>query len=132
MPVRHLFGMILILLACGRACGDYTDTETPALRVAGFLSTNWLAEVKQAIPSAPVTAESNFQVITNWLCQESQRGNVAAQGLWGFFVLVQSRSPEETATGLQLLRNSATNGFVPAMLNLGLLLKGGAYVQRDY
>jgi len=130
--MKRLLEVILIWLACGQVRANYTGPDTIPIPAVGVLSTNWLAEVKQAIPSAPVTPEANFQSITNLLCQESQRGNIAAQGLWGFFVLVQSRSPEDAATGLELLRNSATNGFVPAMLNLGLLFEGGEYVQRDY
>ncbi len=133
--MRHLFllfSTILLLLAGIHASANYADIDTPPLRAAGVLSTNWLAEAKAAIPSAPGALESNFQTITNLLCQESQRGNIAAQGLWGFFVLVQSQSPEEAATGLQLLRNSATNGFVPAMLNMGILYEGGEHLQRDY
>jgi hypothetical protein len=130
--MRPLFGATLILLACGCALADYTKPDLLPISPPDVLSTNWLAEVKQAIPSAHVTPESNFQTITNLLCQESRRGNVAAQGLWGFFLLVQSRSPEDAAAGLALLRNSATNGFVPAMLNLGLLSQGGVYVRQDY
>ena len=109
--MKRFLETILFLFVCGRAWANYTDIDTLPLRAAGLLSTNWLAEVKEAIPSAPVTPESNFQTITNLLRLESERGNIAAQGLWGFVVLIQSRSPEEAATGLQLLRNSATNGF---------------------
>ncbi|MGH7971803.1 MAG: tetratricopeptide repeat protein, partial [Limisphaerales bacterium] len=129
--MKRLLETVLILMTCGRACANYGDADIVQVR-PGALSTNWFAAIKEAIPSAPSMGESNFQSITNLLCRESRRGNIAAQGLWGFFVLVQSRAPEEAATGLQLLRNSATNGFVPAMLNLGVLFEGGEYVQRDY
>jgi TPR repeat protein len=123
---------ILILLTCGRAFSDYPKPDFIPAMAPDILSTNWLDEVRRAIPSASIRPESNFQAVTNMLCRESQRGNVAAQGLWGCFVLVHSHSPEEVATGLGLLRNSATNGFVPAMLNLGPLLQGGVYVEQDY
>lgn len=130
--MRHLFAMILILLACGPAHADYTSSDVMPIRAGDMLSTNWLASVKEALPSAHSTGELSFQAATNLLRQESQRGNIAAQGLWGFVVLVQGRSPEDAATGLRLLRNSAEQGFVPAMLNLGHLFEGGEYVQRDY
>jgi len=46
-------------------------------------------------------------------------------------LLVQSRSPEEVSAGLQLLQDSAEHGDVPAMVQLGLLFKGGKYVHRN-
>jgi TPR repeat protein len=130
--MKSILKMILFLLACGGACASYAGTDRLPLPSAGVLSTNWLAEVKKAVPSADLPRESSFEAITTLLRAESQGGNTAAQGFWGFFLLVQRQSPEDAATGLQLLRNSATNGFVPAMVNLGLLFESGEYVPRDY
>jgi uncharacterized protein len=124
--------MVLVLLGCGRAWANYAADEPFQVPPAGLFSTNWLAAVQEAIPSASPKGQPNLQVLTNLLCQASQRGNIAAQGLWGFCLLVQSPSPQEAEMGLRLLRNSATNGFVPAMVNLGLLCEGGEYVQQDY
>jgi TPR repeat protein len=123
---------ILLLLAVTRSWGYYTEANTTPPLSADVLSTNWLAAVREAIPSATRMRESDLPAITNLLCRESQRGNVAAQGLWGFLLLVQNHSPEAAEPGLRLLRGSATNGFVPAMVNLGLLMEGGQYVRQDY
>lgn len=97
------------------------------------LSTNWMAAANAALQVAYVTNTNlDFQTVTNLLRQQSGRGNYAAQGLWGFVLVVQSRSPEQTKTGLELLRKSADNGYVPAILNLGLLLESGKFVGTNY
>ncbi len=74
----------------------------------------------------------NFREATNYLCEESARGNSAAQALWGVVLVVESTSPGTADTGLQLLRGSADKGCVAAMLNLGYLFEGGKYVRRNY
>lgn len=131
--MRQFLKVVFFLFVCSQlAWASYTDVDTLSIRANGLLSTNWLESLKEAVPSETITPESNLQTVTNLLCKESQRGNIAAQGLWGFFVLVQSKSPEDESAGLQLLRNSASNGFVPAMVNLGLMLEGGVYVRQDY
>jgi TPR repeat protein len=98
----------------------------------GIFSTNWLAAVKAAMPDQSLKGDVDFGQATNLLCQESQRGNNSAQGLWGFTLLVASRSPEDAKAGLQLLSDSAEKGDVPAMLNLGFLYEGGKYVRKNY
>ena len=130
--MKSLLKVALVFVACGRVYADYTDAEAHQVRASHILSTNWLALVKDAVPSAPVAGEMSFHALTNLLSQESKRGNNAAQGLWGFCVVVQSQSPKDTAAGLELLRNSATNNFVPAMLNLALLFQNCVYVPQDY
>jgi len=128
---EKMVGMLVILMACARAGAGYTDADTVPLRAQENLPTNWLAELEAAIPAAPITQRSTFHEVTNFLCQESRRGNVTAQGYWGYIVLLQSHSPEETATGLRLLRASATNGFVTAMMYLGFVYQGGVFVPPD-
>ena len=110
-----------------------SDYMMPAHAFDDTLSTNWLVAVRAVLP-AKLSAKKNlnFQEITNSLCRESRRGNIAAQGLWGFTLVVVSRSPEDAETGLQLLRGSADKGNVPAMLQIGLLYEGGKYVRKNY
>ena len=133
--MKRLFKSFLILLWCGNAWANYSGAEispTAPTGSAAALSTNWLAAVSEVLPSLSLTDVSSFQATTNLLCEESRRGNIGAQGLWGFIVLIQSRSVEQRTSGLLLLQNSATNGFVPAMLNMGILYEGGEHLQRDY
>jgi hypothetical protein len=52
-----------------------------------------------ALPAAQATND-DFQAITNALGQASQRGNLAAQTLWGFALVAQSSSPGTAAGGL--------------------------------
>lgn len=96
-------------------------------------STNWQMEVRKALPAKYFDrGDLNFQETTNDLCNESRQGNVAAQALWGFTLIVQSHSRDTTDTGLQFLRGSAEKGYVPAMLNLGSIFEGGQFVRRNY
>lgn len=130
--MRRAFAIFLVFLGWAQAWANYATDEPFEVPPASLLSTNWLAAVRAAMPAALPKGEPNLQALTNLLCQASQRGNVAAQGLWGCFLLVQNPSTPEAETGLRLLRNSATNGFTPAMVNLGLLCEGGEYVPQDY
>ena len=101
---------------------NYATTQMP---------TNWIADVKAVLPSIYFTnGNFDFHQVTNLLCQESQRGNAAAQGLWGISIVGQSRSPDETAAGLQTLLDSAWKGYVPAMYNLGLLYESGNHMRK--
>jgi hypothetical protein len=131
-PIKHLLYAITACLVCLPAFGAYTGAGANASRVSEMLSTNWLAEVRSALPSERFGPESTFQQITNLLCARSRSGNVSAQGLWGWVVLIHGHSAESVQTGLELVRNSGSNGYVPAMLNLGFLLEGGVYVPQDY
>jgi TPR repeat protein len=126
--MKRLIQALIFVSFSEPAFAEFTGIDNDLGRALNILSTNWISMAKEAIPSAPLT---NFQTITNRLRQESEHGNKAAQGLWGYFVVVQSQSPEDAANGLRLLRSSATNGFVPAMLNLGSLFRRGEYVQRN-
>jgi TPR repeat protein len=97
------------------------------------LSTNWTIAATAALPIAFLTnGNLNFQQITNLLCEESRRGNRSAQGLWGFALLVSSKSPKDTETGLRFARESAESGNVPTMTQLGLLYQSGQYVRKSY
>jgi uncharacterized protein len=100
---------------------------------ADVFSTNWMIAVRAALPAECFAkGEPSFQEATNLLCKEARGGNNAARGLWGFVVLVRSSSPEEAETGTQLLQSSAAKGYVPAMVQLGLLHENGQHVLRDY
>jgi TPR repeat protein len=112
---------------------NHSNDRMPANAFEDSLSTNWLMAVRTVLP-ARLLAKKNpgFQEMTNSLCQESRRGNNAAQGLWGFTLLVFSHSPKDAETGLQLLRDSAEKGNVSALVQLGLLYEGGKYVRKNY
>ncbi len=130
--MKRLLLVLAFVMTGLPAFATYTDVKLGPLISSKVLSTNWLAEIKTAIPGAVISTETRFEALTNLLFREAQNGNAAAQGLWGMAVLVQSHSPEEMKSGLQLIRNSATNGYVPAMVNLGFLLESGVYIPRDY
>jgi uncharacterized protein len=125
-----LLSMAVCWLVC-RAHATYTSDANP-VPATEILSTNWLAAAKAALPAKYLRKELTFQQITNLLCQESDHGNNTAQGLWGFVLVVQSRSPEAANAGLALLRSSAEKGWVPAMLQLGSLFENGTYINKDY
>ena len=132
--LRSLAILALILTAyCQlRAASVPSEDEMPTQTFDDRLSTNWYAAVIAAVP-ARYRANTNFNVAeaTNYICQESRQGNAVAQALWGFALVVQSNSPEASATGLQLLRGSAEKGCIVAMLNLGYLLEGGKFVRKN-
>jgi TPR repeat protein len=123
----------LLLLACFRAHATYSGGDVMPAHSVDLLSTNWIIAVREALPQKYFEkGDLNFQEATNLLCKEAQHGNNAAQGLWGFVMLTRSGSPEEAKAGLRLLQDSADKGYVPAMLQLGLLSEGGKYVPKDY
>lgn len=106
--------------------------ETQSLPIGDSVSSNWLAAVEAAVPAGDwPKGKWSYGQITNLLCGQAQKGNNAARGLWGMVLLVQSQSPEAFETGLELVRESATNGYVPAMLDLGVLNQTGRYVPKD-
>jgi TPR repeat protein len=109
--------------------GDDFESDHPG----DILSTNWTAAARAALPAEYLAKKDlSFEEVTNLLCQESRRGNNAAEGLWGVALLATSREPREAKAGLQLVRHAAENGYVPAMLQLGLLYDGNRLVDQDY
>src|SRR5438477_482798 len=107
--MKRLILMLMFLSFLAPAFAEFTGIENVPGFGLNILSTNWFSTVKEVIPSLPLTQETSFQTITNRLRQESERGNKAAQGLWGCFLVVQSQSPEDTANALRLMQSSATN-----------------------
>ena len=96
-------------------------------------STNWITAVREALPASySGNGNVDFNQATNALCQESQKGNRAAQALWGFALLVLKSSPEATATGLELVRGAAEKSYLSAILNLGYLFEDDKFVRKDY
>jgi TPR repeat protein len=125
--------VVLIGLWQVHAADMPSEDEMPAQSFDDRFSTNWFAAVLAVLP-ANYSGNHNFdfQMATNALCQVSRDGNLTAQALWGCALVVLSSSPERTNTGLQLLRGSAENGNIPAMMNLGYLYENGKYVRRNY
>ena len=110
-----------------------SEEEMAAQSFDDRFTTNWLAAVRAALPANyQVKSNFDFTTATNYLCIESGKGNVAAQALWGFTLIVLRASPETAATGLKLLRDSAEKGWIPAMINLGYLAEAGKYIRQDY
>ena len=110
-----------------------SEEEMAAQSFDDRFTTNWLAAVRAALPANyQVKNNFDFTTATNYLCIESGKGNVAAQALWGFTLIVLRASPETAATGLKLLRDSAEKGWIPAMINLGYLAEAGKYIRQDY
>jgi TPR repeat protein len=132
MPQRVI---LLWLVGGSMALADLQDRQILIPTEAGdyTMSSNWLEAARAALPARYLAkGDLNYQETTNLICQESQHGNNAALGLWGVVLLVQSRTPEEAEAALKLARNSARNGYVRAMLQLGFLFEGNKYVHKDY
>jgi TPR repeat protein len=97
-----------------------------------MLSTNWFNSVRDVLPRSYFShGRLDFHLATNALAIESKRGDAAAQALWGFALVVLKSTPESTDKGLALLKDSAANGYVPAMLNLGFLLQNGTVIPAN-
>ena len=97
------------------------------------LTASWWAAVRTTLtPRLLARKDLDFEQVTNALCRESGQGNNAARGLWGIVVVRASNSPDGVEAGLQLLRDSADKGYVPAMVQLALLYEGGKYVRLNY
>ena len=128
-----LMTALLLLASCQTRKADIGHVAVPNHALENKLSTNWMAAARAALPEKYLEkGDLSFQEITNLLCCESRLGNDEAKGLWGCALLVQSSSPKEAESGLQLLRKSADDGCVAAMLTLGSLFEGGQYVSKDY
>src|ERR1051325_2938421 len=130
-PYLLLLLSAVVCLGCCHARATYTGDINPTEAV-NTLSSNWLSSARAALPAKYLEEALTFEHVTNLLCHESQRGNRAAQGLWGFALVTQGRSPETRKAGVELLRSSGKKGWVPAMLQLGFLFEQGIYVTRDY
>jgi TPR repeat protein len=128
-----VFAFVLLSFWQAQAFGIFSYDEMPAHPFDDRFSTNWYATVRATMPASYATKGNfDFQETTNALCKESQQGNLMAQALWGFALVVLSDSPKTTDSGLQLLGGSAEKGCVPAMMNLGYLFESGKYVRRNY
>jgi hypothetical protein len=137
--LKHSPQSFLSLLVCicfavlFQSCRTESNSAgTQATQLPETLSTNWLVAAKATLPARYQAKDLSYGQITNLLSVECQRGNGAAQGLWGFALVWQSQSPEEAAPGIELLRKSAGSGFVPAMLNLGHVYQDGKYSKTNY
>jgi uncharacterized protein len=124
---------LFLLASCQTRKAGIGQPVKPSPAVESKLSTNWMAAAIAALPEKDFEkGDLSFQEITNLLCRESRLNNNEAKGLWGCVLLLQSSSPKEAEEGLQLLRKSANDGYVGAMLTLGFLFEGDVYVRRDY
>jgi TPR repeat protein len=128
-----VFAFFLFAFWTSHAASIPSADEIPTNPFDDRFSTNWDAAVRAALPDKN-TAQGNydFKQATNDLCHASSKGNLAAQALWGFALIVSSGSPEALTNGLKVLRGSAEKGCVPAMVNLGYLFESGRYVRRNY
>ena len=149
--MRHSFFIFIALLAA-LAFGCVSEPKPVAKKPAEFaganqllntsgqnlanpvtLSTNWFLEVAAAFPTNfPKGRSWDYHMATNLLCQESQQGDDRAEGLWGFWLMTQGRSPGDKEAGLQLVKSSAGKGYVPAMMNLGRIYSAGHFVHKNY
>jgi len=125
----------LVVLAGRQAQGAslFSDDDIPAHAFDSSFSTNWFKAVREALPARDSEkANLTWQETTNGLCQASMKGELPAQALWGFALIVLKNSPESTDTGLKLMVGAADKGYVPAMLNLGYLFEITNYVPQNY
>jgi TPR repeat protein len=122
------------LLAAGTAGppGDFFE-ELEDVPKVNFVSTNWLNAVKVALPAQYWTnADLTLEQLTNLLCQQSQKHNVAAEDLWALVLLSRGGSTEESQAAVRLLQDSANQGFAPAMANLGICYENGKCIPVNY
>jgi TPR repeat protein len=125
---------LFILSAIGRAQASVpSDDDIPAHPFDDRFSTNWFAMVQAALPAKySENHQLDFEAATNGLAHELSTENVAAHALWGFTLIILSKSPEATDKGLKLLREAANQGYLPAMINLGYLFENGRFVRQNY
>ena len=103
-----------------------------------MLSSNWWDEVRCALPSNLWAGKNlDLRLATNQLARESRRGNLAAQGLWGYTMvsytpLTVRHADREIGAGLDLMENSASNGYIPSMSRLAQLCTDSRVVVQDY
>src|SRR6266481_3021846 len=126
-----IFTILVTRVMCSRALAIYTETQPLSLLSKDTVSTNWIASARAVLHPKFQTNNLTFQRTTNLICQESQRGNIAAEALWGA-VLIASTPQGQTNEGVKLLRHSAENGYAPAMFQLALLCQDGKFVAKDY
>ncbi len=131
-----LLAPVLLLSACQTrktaVTADFSDLQSAPV-FAAKLSTNWIATARSVLPAKVLAAkELNFSGLTNALCQEGLHGNNAAKGMWGYTVLLLSKSEVTTASGLRLMREAAGAGDVPTMTRLGFIYEDGIYVRKNF
>jgi len=113
--------------------GNPSEDDIPSFSYDERFSTNWYMAVQQVLPVGySLHGKYDFQAATNGLSQASRNGNLTAQALWGFTLIVLRSSPDATETGLKLARDAAEKGNVLAMINLGYLFEIGKYVHRNF
>ena len=105
-------------------------SQAPEINV----TTNWTIAARAALPDKYFEhGDLSFRQLTNALCREGRLGNQEAERLWGCAPLaVPNGSAQEREGGLQVLRKLANDGYMPAMLTLGLLFEGNGGVVKDY
>jgi TPR repeat protein len=125
--------MALPLPLLGVGVGALTDDSDQGIQGGPTENaSNWIAAVKAALPQYATRPNLRFEQMTNYLCQESQKGNTAAEALWGMALIGQSHTSEESTNGLQLLQDSAEKGYAPAMVYLGEIYENGQYIPTNY
>jgi TPR repeat protein len=127
-----LFICFILLLASYSTDAKGAESDAASAPTAESSATNWMEAAKAALPERYREKILSFGQLTNLLSQESQGGNSAAQGLWGFALVAQSHSPDEAMPGMELLRSAARNGCVPAMLNLAYVYQNGKFAKTNY
>jgi TPR repeat protein len=131
-PLRiFVFTILITHVMCSRALAIYTEPQPLSLLSKDTLSTNWITSARAVLYPKFQTNNLTFQQTTNLICQESQRGNIAAEALWGV-ALLASTPQGQTNEGVKMLRHSAELGYVPAMFQLALLCEDGKYLPKDY
>jgi uncharacterized protein len=130
---KNLLGFISLLFLL-TSCQTQQNPDTQPKRASNNPPTSPLfAAIKAALPAEDLTRDKlDYNDLTNSLCQESERGNNAAEGIWGFILIAKSHSHDELEAGLQLASDSAEKGYVPVMVQLGLLYFNGQIVRKNY
>ena len=134
VPLLRFLLLAFIVLIPTPSCVAFgwADFLLPASAHDAAYASNWLATVKTVLPaSAATNVNFDYHQATNALCAAGRRGNLKAQALWGI-TLLGGDSPESSPAGLELLRDAAEKGCVPAMVQLGFLYEEGRYVRKNY
>jgi len=127
-----IFSFLLCATWPAHAADIPSADEFPVPAFDDRFSTNWYALVRTVLPpSYSVKGNFDFQKTTNALYRASRRKNVPAKALWGMVLIVTGDSQKTKDAGVQLLRDAAGKGYVPAMMNLGYLYESGKYVHLD-
>jgi TPR repeat protein len=136
---RYIWSFFVFCLGTICATAQHVDVSVPdelppqAPVVDVTVVSNLVTVARAILPAGTINShQPSFLQFTNALCRASEQGNYPARGLWGVVAMMTAHSPEEAQAALLLIKDSAQNGCVQSMYQLGLVYSVGKYTHQDY